>query len=195
MFKEVAWDQEASIKLLTEKYTDWNPVVKALTDVTPDIRFYPNLSCSESLPTWVFGDRAVLIGDAAHAHGGAYATGGSLAIDDAYAIYLFLLSVFPVTATCKPSGAEIRKALELYEATRKPHADRLLKMAHTASEAKTEQIRTGKLETDMELRARARKGSNTNWLHEHDVVKAFEETLRRSSHDAAESSPDISARL
>jgi salicylate hydroxylase len=193
-FKDVEWDQEASIKLLRDKYKDWNPVVKSLTEITPDIRFYPNLSCSRTLDTWIFGNRATLIGDAAHAHGGAHATGGSLAIDDAYAFYLSLLSVFPLTATAKPLGADIRKALVLYEATRKPHADRLLKMVHAANQAKVEKIRSGKLETDEELRARASQGSNTTWLHEHDVVQTFENALRRSQ-SSLESSAEISAKL
>jgi salicylate hydroxylase len=158
---------------------DWNPVVKYLVDVTPSIRYFPNFSCGSSLSTWVFGSRATLIGDAAHAHGGAFATGGSLAIDDAYAFYLSLLSVFPVAATQKPSSTEIQKALELYEATRKPHADRLLKSVHAANQAKRARVAAGTLETDQELRERASKGSNTTWLHEHDVMKVFGETLRR----------------
>jgi salicylate hydroxylase len=193
-FKDADWNQTASVKLLQDKYKDWNPVVKGLADITPDIRFYPNLSCSRTLDTWVFGNRATLIGDAAHAHGGAHATGGSLAIDDAYAFYLSLLSVFPLTATVKPSGAEIRQAIELYEATRKPHADRLLKMVYAANQAKAEKIRSGKLETDEELRTRASKGSNTTWLHEHDVVKSFEDALRRSRSSLG-SSAEISAKL
>jgi salicylate hydroxylase len=118
-----------------------------------------------------------LIGDAAHAHGGAFATGGSLAIDDAYAFSLALGSVFPYTATKKPSPEEIHRALRLYEATRKPHAERLLKVVHAANKAKAAKFALGERETDEELRARATKGSNTSWLHEHDVVKAFEETL------------------
>lgn len=193
IFKDASWDQEANIKLLRDKYKDWNPVVKALADITPDIRFYPNLSCSRPLDTWVYGDRTTLIGDAAHAHGGAHATGGSLAIDDAYAFYLSLLSIFPLESTVKPSGPEIRKALELYQATRKPHADRLLKMVYAANTAKVEKIRTGKVETDEELRRRASKGSNTTWLHEHDVIGTFEQTLR--SQYTSEGSADISAKL
>lgn len=118
-----------------------------------------------------------MIGDAAHAHGGAFATGGSLAIDDAYALSLAILWIFPITATRKPSGDEISKALKLYEATRKPHADRLLNLVLAANKAKAARILSGILETDEELRARARKGSNTTWLHEHDVVKAFEQAL------------------
>lgn len=193
-FKDAEWDQDASINLLREKYKDWNPVVKALTEVTPNIRFYPNLSCSKTLDTWVFGDRTTLVGDAAHAHGGAHATGGSLAIDDAYALSLSILSIFPLDSIAKPSGPEIRKALELYQATRKPHADRLLRMVHTANQAKAEKIRSGKSESDEELRSRAAKGSNTTWLHEHDVVKTFNETLRRTQ-SSLESSAEVSAKV
>ena len=163
-------------------------------DITPSIRYFPNFSCGSSLPTWVFGSRATLIGDAAHAHGGAFATGGSLAIDDAYAFYLSITSVFPVTATQKPSPTTIQKALELYEATRKPHADRLLKTVHAAMQAKRASVAAGTFETDQELRERAARGSNTAWLHEHDVVKAFEETLR-SERLLVESSEGIPAKL
>lgn len=158
-------------------------MVKALTEVTPYIRYHPNFSCSTSLGTWVFGDRVTLIGDAAHAHGGAFATGGSLAIDDAYALYLSLKSVFPVSTSQKPSQQEIGKALRLYEATRKPHAEKLLKVVRTGNTAKSEKIRKGIVEADEELRARAVRGSSTGWLHEHDVVKTFEETLRLSQKD------------
>jgi len=121
-----------------------------------------------------------LIGDAAHAHGGAFATGGSLAIDDAYAFSLALLSVFPKTATRKPSSEEILKALKLYEDTRRPHAVRLLEVVHANNAMKTKKILAETRETDEELRARAKRGSNTTWLHEHDVVKSFEEALAAS---------------
>lgn len=197
VFKNIEWDEEAKVEILRKTYAvsllstlreitllitmkHWNPVVKELTERTPSIRYHPNFSCSGPLDTWVFGGRVTLIGDAAHAHGGAYATGGSLAIDDAYAFYLALLSVFPLTAFLKPSAAQITKALKLYEATRKPHAERLLKTVHASNDAKVARIRSGKVETDVELKARVVKGSNTAWLHEHDVVKTFEEALRRS---------------
>lgn len=157
--------------------------MKRLTELTPNVRFYPNYSCSTYLDTWVFGDRVTLIGDAAHAHGGAHATGGSLAIDDAYTLSLALNSVFPVTSTHKPSPEEISKALRLYETIRKPHAERLLKVVHTGNNARIQKLRSGRVEPDEELRARAAKGSSTNWLHEHDVVKAFEEAVVRSRGD------------
>jgi salicylate hydroxylase len=147
-----------------------------LAEVTPDIRYYPNFSCSAPLDTWVFEDRVALIGDAAHAHGGAFATGGSLAIDDAYALYLSN-SVISGSTDQKPSTHKIGKALRLYEATRKPHAEKLLKVVHAGNAAKIEKIRKGISEKDEELRARAQRGSDTGWLHEHDVAKTSEKTL------------------
>lgn len=178
------WDQEADINLLQDTYAEWNPVVKALSEVTPDIRFYPNLSCSSPLESWVFNGRVVLIGDAAHAHGGAHATGGSLAIEDAYTLYLALLSIFPTDSTHKPNTWDLEKALRLYEEARKPHAERLLAMVHKANETKLKRLREGKVETDEELRDRARKGTDTAWLHEHDVVNAFDGVLKRRGEEA-----------
>lgn len=159
-------------------------MVKGLVDITPDIRYYPNYTCASSLQTWNFGNRVTLIGDAAHAHGGAHATGGSIAIDDAYAFSLALKSVFPVDSTRKPSVDELGRAINLYEATRKPHADRLLNTVRAANKARAARVENP--ETDAELRARAAKGSNTTWLHEHDVVKAFEETLKHSEEPRQE---------
>lgn len=88
-----------------------------------------------------------------------------------------LTSVFPVDSKIKPSVDDIGRAINLYEATRKPHADRLLAKVRAANVARA--ARVGKAETDEELRSRAAKGSDTKWLHEHDVVAAFEETLKK----------------
>lgn len=74
--------------------------------------------------------------------------------------------------------------MRLYEEVRKPHAERLLAKVHAANEAKLERLREGKVESDGDLRARAGKGSDTIWLHEHDVVKAFEEVVKSSAGDA-----------
>ena len=83
-----------------------------------------------------------------------------------------------MATNCKPSPSEISKALNLYELTRKPHAERLLKKVHAANKSKAAQVAVGIVETDEQLRARAARGSDTTWLHEHDVVRAFEDTAR-----------------
>ncbi|KAH7398035.1 hypothetical protein BKA64DRAFT_56237 [Cadophora sp. MPI-SDFR-AT-0126] len=194
LYRDVSWDEDASLQAFREIYKDWNPVVKRLTELTPNVRFYPNYSCSTYLDTWVFRDRVTLIGDAAHAHGGAHATGGSLAIDDAYTLSLALNSVFPATATRKPSLEELAAALKLHESIRKPHAERLLKHVHAGNDARIQKLRSGRAEPDEELRAKAAKGSSTNWLHEHDVVRAFEEAVERNRGDV-DVLEGVSARL
>lgn len=150
-------------------------------DKTPDIRCYPNFAVENSLDTWIFNHRITLIGDAAHAHGGAYATGGSLAIDDAYALSLAISYVFPSTDSQSPSPDTICKALRLYERTRKPHADRLLKIVHNANKNKAGNI--GIAITDDSLRDKAAKRPNTIWLHEHDVVLDFNRVVEEQNID------------
>ncbi|PWY76009.1 FAD/NAD(P)-binding domain-containing protein, partial [Aspergillus sclerotioniger CBS 115572] len=79
--KSVTWDQEGTVEFLRARYMDWNPIVKRLTELTPYTKLYPNYS-GDSLSTWVLASQVTLIGDAAHTHGGAFAAGGSLALDD-----------------------------------------------------------------------------------------------------------------
>ncbi|KPI38392.1 Salicylate hydroxylase [Cyphellophora attinorum] len=167
------WNDEGSIELFRELFGDWNPIVKAITQATPAVRRYPNYA-GQHLPTWVFGSRVTLVGDAAHAHGGAHATGGSLALDDSYALYLALAHTLPDLQHIKPSGVQLKRALDLYEATRRPHTDRLLRGVLASKDAPPAR-------NDEEVRARMLGRASTLWLTEHDVVKRFEET-RVSPH-------------
>lgn len=165
---------------LREKYKDWNPIVKALTELTPYTRLYPNYA-GEALPTWVLAARATLVGDAAHAHGGAFAAGGSLALDDSFALALALRHVFSLA---KPSGfnngpSYIRKALELYDQTRRPHTGRLLEIVHGLINKKPEDHQSAE-EEDLALITKMTKRPDTTWLSEHDVVKAFQQVLERN---------------
>ncbi|KKA16259.1 hypothetical protein T310_10161 [Rasamsonia emersonii CBS 393.64] len=114
--RQVSWDQEGDIKLLRERYRNWNPTVKALVDRTPYTRLYPNYA-GDPLPTWTFGSRVTLVGDAAHTHGGAFAAGGSLALDDAYALALAFRHVFGSASSANvplSPAAAISKALNVY---------------------------------------------------------------------------------
>lgn len=169
--------------------------MKALAGAAPELRYYPNFSVAEPLDRWVFKDRITLIGDAAHAHGGAFASGGSLAIDDAYALYLAIKHVFPESATEKPSKQKIGESLRLYEATRKPHADRLLDIVHKTNARKAASVE--KPLSDDELKKVVAGRPDTIWLHEHDVVGAFNEVLRRGqpSSGTEPSREKLSSRL
>ena len=163
---EVNWDDEGSVEAFRELYKDWNPVVKALTEATPSTRLFPNFA-GEPLPTWVFDSRVTLIGDAAHTHGGAHAAGGSLAIDDAYALYLSFLHVFPPDKSIEnPSASDIERALTLYESTRRPHTEKLQRLVLNIRK----QVDSP---TDEQLRLKMINRENTEWLTEHDVEAAF----------------------
>lgn len=140
---------------------------------------YPNFA-GDALSTWVFGSRVTLIGDAAHAHGGAFAAGGSLALDDTLALGLAFRHVFDSQTSEQPFSAEnIKKALGLYSNTRQPHTARILRIVHNQIDKRGAEF-TSTEEEDEALVARMRSRPNTEWLSEHDVEAAFAATLEQA---------------
>lgn len=63
--------------------------------------------------------------------------------------------------------------MQLYERTRKPHAEKLLYIVHKANELKAANV--GKDVADEDLRRMAAQRPDTVWLHEHDVIAAFQQ--------------------
>jgi salicylate hydroxylase len=173
-YKDAVWNSDGDIETVKDLYKDWHPTIRQLIDAAPYVRQYPNTYAS-ALDTWVHEDGLVTFaGDAAHAHGGAFAAGGSLALDDAYAFALTILHIYPPGAP-KPGRSDIAKALRLYEQTRKPHTDRVLSVVHENNRKTVERI--GCAETDEQLRKRMSGRQNMAWLQEHDVVGAFHTVL------------------
>jgi salicylate hydroxylase len=167
------WDSLGDVNTLKEQYKDWSPLVREIIDATPFTRVYRN-TAAEELDTWLLGDgRITLAGDAAHAHGGAYAAGGSLAINDAWAFAQSVLHVFPANTTVDRATThqDTTRALKLYEKTRKAHTDRLQRLIQDRNRALAEAI--GKRVTDEQIRQRMKNRSDLAWLHEHDVEAAF----------------------
>ncbi|KAJ5735214.1 uncharacterized protein N7483_000339 [Penicillium malachiteum] len=181
--KSVDWDQKGDVQFLRERYKDWNPLIKALIEVTPYTNLYPNFA-GDALPKWVFGSRVTLVGDAAHAHGGAFAAGGSLALDDALALGLAFKHVFQVSATNVLSLDRVKESLYLYTETRKPHTDKLLRIVHTQIGTKTSGFTTAE-EEDAKLVARMKNRPDTEWLSEHDVEAALTATIKREESRAS----------
>ncbi|KIW41836.1 uncharacterized protein PV06_05443 [Exophiala oligosperma] len=176
---EFRWDQEGDVNFFRDLYADWNPVVKALADATPHVRMYPNLA-GEPLESWVFEKRVTLVGDAAHTHGGAHAAGGSLALDDAWALYLSLKHVLSSSTiddddddeSDKTFGSEeFERAFTLYENTRRPHTTRLVESVLATKAAAVVPS------TDEELREKMNNRPNMTWLTEHDVEATFAKVL------------------
>ncbi|CAK7226319.1 hypothetical protein SBRCBS47491_006189 [Sporothrix bragantina] len=183
-----AWAAQGNVDTLRQLYTTWGPLVRDLVAAVPHTQLYPN-SSSHSLATWVLANttvpagRVTLVGDAAHAHGGAFATGGSLALDDAWALGASLGDVLKNREATKT--ADLLLALQIYEATRKAHTDRLLQVVHASNAARVERLRdsqkpTSVPETDEQLRSRIRSRADPTWLHEHDVTAVFANVVRKA---------------
>ncbi|KAM0284559.1 hypothetical protein ACHAQH_001925 [Verticillium albo-atrum] len=176
-YKDSVWNSDGSVDTLRELYKDWSPLVRAVVDATPYTKIYPNTAAKE-LDTWVLGDGSVaLTGDAAHAHGGAFAAGGSLAIDDAWAFSESILHVFPETQPIsRPlSSGNMARALRLYERTRKRHTDRVQKTVQQRNRGLVDLLT--KEETDEGLRTRMKSREDLAWIHEHDVEQAFSQAI------------------
>ena len=157
-------------------------MIRSVLAASPYTKVFPNVA-GAALPIYYFHSRVVLLGDAAHTHGGPFATGGSLAIDDAYALYLALLEVFPITRATKPELWELESALILHDSTRRPHITKLLNVVHAQNEAATAALRNGHRDTDEQMREKIKKRHNTTWLHEHDVVAEFHKALLQAQGD------------
>ncbi|KAK1237270.1 hypothetical protein MKX08_002895 [Trichoderma sp. CBMAI-0020] len=175
--KSITWDQVGNVQFLREKYKDWHPVIKALTELTPHARLYPNYA-GESLETWVPASRVTLVGDAAHTHGGSFAAGGSLALDDSRALGLAFKHAFG-SGSSSSSQETIQQALTLYDQTRRPHTARLLSIVHSLMNRKAPTFATPE-EEDEALRTRMRSRPDLLWLSEHDVEKAFLQVVAES---------------
>ncbi|KAG9788774.1 hypothetical protein KCU88_g1725, partial [Aureobasidium melanogenum] len=179
---KVNWDQEGDVTAFRDLYKDWNPVVKALANATPYVRLYPNFA-GEPLDTWVFGDsRVTLVGDAAHTHGGAHAAGGSLALDDAWALYLAFRHVVldhphRQTRRLTVKDIDIHRALSLYEKTRRPHTERLVKSVLAGSKAAVTP------DSDEALRLKMTNRPRTTWLTEHDVNAEFANVVQTAAQE------------
>jgi salicylate hydroxylase len=179
-FKDAAWNSDGDVEVLKSYYKEWHPVIRRMVEATPYIRQYPNTYAS-SLDTWVHGNgRVTFVGDAAHAHGGAFAAGGSLAADDAYSFAMAMSHVFSPTST-DFSTERIREALHLHELTRKAHTDRVLRAVHEGNQKTIKRLR--KTETDEALRERIQSRGDPYWIHEHDVEAAFEQAINTYNAD------------
>lgn len=116
-----------------------------------------------------------MAGDSAHPHGGAFASGGSLALDDAYALYLAFNHAFAESRQTS-SDKRIDQALRLYDQTRRPHTARLQNIVMKGINKPP--TATGSVEDDELVVARAIKNKpNTTWLSEHDVDRAFDDVV------------------
>lgn len=162
-----------------------------MANAAPYIKTYPMCAVTP-LDSFVFDSHVALLGDAAHAHGGGVAIGGSLAINDAYAFALALthvwppagaISTAPASPATKPTQQQLEKVLKLYDETRRPLVNRLLAGVHALAQKRRwmaeKKTVDGKGETDEQLRARIANRPDLSWLTEHDVEAQFEKVVAR----------------
>lgn len=174
--KAITWNQAGNVEFFRERYKDWNPVVKRLTELTPSVRLFPNYA-GTALSTWLPAPRVTLLGDAAHTHGGAFAAGGSLALNDAFALGLAFRHAWESRAGNMPLRlAEIQHAFTLYDRTRRPHVAKLLSIVHGARLKEQPTYASAEAE-DEGLIARLKSRPDLTWLSEHDVEAAFAKTV------------------
>lgn len=151
-------------------------------EAVPYVKTYPNFA-GTALSSLVFDSRVALLGDAAHTHGGAFGAGGSLAINDAYALALALANVWPPSPVpSKPSQEQLDRALKLFDETRRPLVTRVLDTVHSQGQARrlaAANKANGMMETDDELRARIANRPDIVWLTEHDVDAEFQAVAAR----------------
>ncbi|KAJ4158355.1 uncharacterized protein LMH87_008885 [Akanthomyces muscarius] len=175
--KAITWNQAGNVEFFRERYKDWNPVVKRLTELTPNVRLFPNYA-GTALPTWLPAPRVALLGDAAHTHGGAFAAGGSLALNDALALGLAFKHVLESRTACIPLHlAEIQHALTLYDRTRRPHVTKLLHIVPKSLKKNGSAYSSVEAE-DKALITRLKNRPDLTWLSEHDVEAEFAKTVR-----------------
>jgi salicylate hydroxylase len=97
-----------------------------------------------------------------------------LALDDAFALGLALK--YTLSSPSTGSSSSIKKALEIYDQTRRPHTSRLLAIVHGLVNKKADAFRSD-AEEDAALIARMKNRPDTAWLSEHDVVAAFQRVV------------------
>lgn len=187
-YKDATWNTPGDVEAVREMYRDWHPRYRRIVEAMPHVRIYPNAT-ARALDTWVLGGkgRATLAGDAAHAHGGAFAAGGSLALDDAWAFAAAISQVFPPATGVLPEGEEILRALRIYESTRQAHTDSVMAVVHDMNEKKL--ARLEEEQTDEDLRRRMKNRYDPTWIHEHDVQEAFVRALESVGHRVSDSTP------
>lgn len=146
-------------------------------NASPRIHLYPNFT-GDALDRLVAHGRIVLVGDAAHPHGGAFAAGGSLGIDDAYILMRSFAHHLKdrTQATPEERQSQIARSLELYEQTRQPHVSRIVKAVHNGEQYKNT---SDNVWDDAKIRAWATGRVDPFWIHEHPVDQAFEDAVKQ----------------
>ncbi|KAL7423383.1 hypothetical protein Q5752_002686 [Cryptotrichosporon argae] len=147
-------------------FANWHPSVHRLAVAVPRINVYPDYH-GPALPQLNHG-RAVLIGDAGHPHGGAFAAGGTMGVEDGYTLGLCV-------AAAAERGLELDWAWDVFNACRLDHVNRLVAAATQLREQRRE--REGRLLGDDEIERIVHARNDVKWLADNDAEAVFRRTL------------------
>lgn len=179
LLEKTYWDETTDTARFREMYDDFHPVVKNIVGAASQVRTYPNFY-GGFLETYEFGGRVVLVGDAAHSHGGALAANASLGIDDSYCLYLSLLKQISSEGRLILGAKELQKSLRLYDTVRRPHCEKVLRVTHAMYAMNNDRLwGGGEEEMDEQLREKLRTRPYAEWIHEYNVVDAFIDASQR----------------
>ncbi|PYH92007.1 FAD/NAD(P)-binding domain-containing protein [Aspergillus ellipticus CBS 707.79] len=178
LFRGAKWNAEGDVTQLRAYFKDWHPTARALVEATPYTRVHPNL-LGAPLEMMVFDGRVALLGDAGHTHGGAFAAGGSLAINDAHALALALAHTWPTGDGGRPNNRHLAEALAFFDRTRRPHVNKLIEIAskQALDRQRRSQASGTQAESDCWLRERVSGLGDVAWLAEHDVESEFKAVI------------------
>lgn len=122
--------------------------------------------------------------------GGAFAVGGSLAIEDAFALSLFLSSSLPpaslpIPSTLTPSPPttppsrrpSLSHALSQFSLLRTPHLQRVVADANAFRASKDRRNDLGLKMTEEEIRKAVLERVGTEWIGENDVEGQWKEMI------------------
>ena len=121
--------------------------------------------------------------------GGAFAVGGSLAIEDAYALSLTLSHALSLpsssSSTTPPTSRHdlLSLALSQYSSLRSAHVQRVVEAANSVRAAKDRRNDLGLKMTEEEIRESVRERVGTEWIAENDVEELFREMLAREEEE------------
>jgi len=144
---------------LRDLFADDPPFIAELVQRTPHIGATP-IHDMPSLPAWQRG-RVVLLGDAAHAVSPSSGQGASQALEDAI-----------VLAKCLRDVAPVEAALALYEALRRPRAERIVAAGRRRGTYKAPKSRAAIRVRDLLLPLAMRVFANERrlaWIHDYRV--------------------------
>ncbi|KAL1408357.1 hypothetical protein Q8F55_005166 [Vanrija albida] len=170
------WDATTDIDYAA-LYAHWYPPLAALTRVAPEVRVFPDYN-GPALPSLVVGGgRGVLLGDAGHCHGGAFAAGGTLAIEDAYTLGLAVQAALERARARgqRLGAADLAFAFDLFDKARLAHVNRLLRAANDLRKAKKHT--EGQVLTEEDIEAYVHRHVDISWVSDNDADAVFAKVL------------------